>query len=118
MPRPAADIDAANELGLRLTELHAQHQEPKFDRMAKDFYRDYTVDVSGEQLRKMHKGLVDPNSVAVEVLAGLTVYYGCSPRELGPVAAERLNWLRTLDMSDWQWITDCAGQLHLPALVA
>jgi hypothetical protein len=118
MARRAADLTAAVELGQCLTVLHERAGSPKFPKMAKDFYKDYGHDISDEQLREMHNGKRNPASVAIEVLVDLTVYYGCSPRELGSVAEERLNWLRTLDVSAWRWITDCAGQLRLSNLLA
>jgi len=113
MGRRAADLEEAADLGRHLTEQHERVGSPAFSLMAKDFYKDFGVDVSDEQLREMHNGTRNPRSVKLEVLAVFTMYYGCQPNALGSVAAERLNWLRTLDTSGWRCIAISPGQLRL-----
>lgn len=109
MARRAADTEAAADLGNRLTTLHERTEpRPGFDSIAKDLWRFQEVDVSGETIRKMHAGKVDPHGAALEVLLGLARYYGTHPESLGQVAAKRLHgfqvlWGSDLDVSQPPW---------------
>lgn len=89
MARPPKNHEAAAELGAALMTLHQQHGQPTPKEIELWINREFRVHVSDESIRKAHRGQVDPNTCALELLAGVAAYYGVAPIDLTPVASTR-----------------------------
>lgn len=91
MARTRRDPAAAEDLGRRLTALHDKlDPSPSFDGISRMILLTYSFDVKGEQVRKYHRGEIDPHTAQTDELLALLLFYGAKPSDLGPVAAERL----------------------------
>ncbi|HKY14799.1 MAG TPA: hypothetical protein VJM33_07715 [Microthrixaceae bacterium] len=97
MARPPKDLDAAVDLGRRLTTLRqAISPPPSFARIVVGVLVAANVDISIEQVRRFHYGQVDPHHASPEHLVGLATFYGVSVDDLGPAVGGRLNDLDRL----------------------
>lgn len=91
MPRQKNAQDAA-ELGALLTEMRAERygdSAPGLDRMIREVFELTGVWISGEQLRRYHRGDVDPHTADLGELAALAAFYRLRLEDLSAAAAER-----------------------------
>lgn len=104
---------AAVEFGDHLQRLYERDGRPSFGVMSRTILLSGRVSVSDQQLGNYHAGRSDPRKVRVEVLVALCRFYGCTPTDLGPVAAAEIAAVKDLTSSDevfarsgWLWGTD------------
>lgn len=87
MARTPKNHAAAKALGKRLEALHARYvkdNEPiGYERIARLIEFQFGWSMSGEQVRKYHKGENDPYAVAVEDLICFSKFYKVEPAKLG-----------------------------------
>lgn len=91
MPRPAIDTRAAAELGHRLTRQRKRRKQPSYRTIARDIALTTNggIDITDEQIRKMHAGQVDPHTCDINQLIGLAAFYRVDLEVIHPVAATR-----------------------------
>lgn len=109
MARTPKNHAAALDLGTRLAGLHAayekRHGPTSFERVARHIEFDLGWSMSGEQVRKYHKGENDPYAVAVEDLICLAKFYKVQPGKLGKDAEAVIKRASDLVISGFGWLT-------------
>lgn len=115
MARTPKNHAAAKGLGAHLDRLHAQyerkHGPTSYEKVARAVEFTYGWSMSGEQVRKYHKGENDPYAVAVEDLICLAKFYKVQPAKLGRDAEAVIKRASDLVISGFGW-------LHRAQLVA
>jgi hypothetical protein len=90
MARTRKDHAASEELGRNLARLHHEAGDPSYPDIARDLDLVYHQRMSAEQVRRYHRGEVDPHDASIEHLAALSGYYRVGISALSPVAFSRL----------------------------
>ncbi len=113
MARTPKDLVSAKALGKVFTAAHKRAGSPGFEQISRRIFANSGEEISGEQVRKIHKGLVDPATMDINDLVALCNYYSLPLSKLPTVAHDRLERTSTLLASSLRWITTCDGQLGL-----
>lgn len=93
MARPAADLEAAAELGKRARKARDQwvatHGSMSDGRMAAASFRATGIYTTHNAFKKLWAGEMDPHTVGIETILAIARFLEVDPDEFGPVIAER-----------------------------
>lgn len=93
----------AVEFGQHLMALYEKAGGPSFGMMSRTIAKGSGIEIVDQTLSNWHKGRIDPRKVGWEKLRAVVRFYGCTPVDLGPVAAAELARLDDLMASDQQF---------------
>jgi hypothetical protein len=86
MARPPKNDIEAKRLGKRLTDLWKERGSPSYQAIYDEILRRFGHSMgSAEQVRKFHRGEIDPTTTSVEDLMALCRYYGIPSADLSEV---------------------------------
>lgn len=109
----------AIEFGEHLTRLREVDGNPSFGVMARTILVNTGISIVDQTLGNYHAGRTNPRKVRREVLKAIVRFYGCTPSDLGPVAAAELAALSDLTASDEVFArSGCSSQTAALASVA
>lgn len=108
MARTPKNHAAAKALGERLTVLHARyetrHGPTSFERIARQVEFQFSVTISGEHVRKYHRGENDPYAMNPVELAALGQFYGVGMSKLGKDVASIVETARDVLIHATGWL--------------